>query len=56
MGFEEGLFTGMILIDLQKAFGTIDIQILINKMKYLGFFKKVELLGLNRISVNENLK
>ena len=40
-GFEKGLFTGMILIELQKAFGTIDHPILIKKMKYLGFSKKV---------------
>ena len=38
-GFEKGLFTGMILIDLQKAFGTIYHQILVKKMKYLGFSK-----------------
>ena len=38
-GFEKGRFTGMILIDLQKAFGTIDHQILVKKMKYLGFSK-----------------
>ena len=36
-GFEKGLLTGMILIDLQKAFDTIDHQILLKKMKYLGF-------------------
>ena len=36
-GFEEGKFTGMILIDLQKAFDTIDHEILLLKMKYLGF-------------------
>ena len=38
-GFENGLFTGMILIDLQKALDTIDHQILLKKMKYLGFSK-----------------
>ena len=27
----------MVLIDLQKAFDTIDHQILLKKMKYLGF-------------------
>ena len=32
--FEKGLFTGMVLIDLQKAFDTIDHQILLKKMKY----------------------
>ena len=29
----------MVLIDLQKAFDTIDHQILLKKMKYLGFSK-----------------
>ena len=38
-GLEKGLFTGMVLIDLQKAFDTIDHQILLKKMKYLGFSK-----------------
>ena len=39
--FEKSLLTGMILIDLQKAFDTIGHQILIKKMKYLGFPKNL---------------
>ena len=39
--FEKGRFTGIILIDLQKAFDITDHQILIKKMKYLGFSKNV---------------
>ena len=36
-GFENGMFTGMILIDLQKAFDTIDHEIFLDKMVCLGF-------------------
>ena len=36
-GFEKGSFTGMILIDLQKAFDTINHSILSEKMSCLGF-------------------
>ena len=36
-GFDKGLFTGMVLIDLQKAFDTIDHHIFLKKIKCLGF-------------------
>ena len=39
-GFGKGLFTGMILIDLQKKiFDTIGHQTLLKKLKNLGFSK-----------------
>ena len=37
--FEKYFLSEMILIDLRKAFGTTDPQILIKKMKYIGFSK-----------------
>ena len=36
-GFDEGLLTEMILIDLQKAFDTINHDILFKKRKAMGF-------------------
>ena len=39
-GFESRKSTGMILIDLQKAFDTLDLDILLDKMNYLGFTSK----------------
>ena len=40
-GFDSGMFTGLILIYLQKAFDTIDHEVLLKKMKVLGFSDKV---------------
>ena len=36
-GFDNGLFTGMVLIDLQKALDTIDHNIHLEKLKAIGF-------------------
>ena len=41
IGFDEGLLTGMILIDLQKAFDIIDHEILLQKLKAITFSKGV---------------
>ena len=39
-GFDQRLYTGMILIDLQKAFDTINHLLLLEKMAFLGFSEK----------------
>ena len=36
-GFDNGLFTVMILIYLKKAFDTIDHDIMLEKLKAIGF-------------------
>ena len=40
-GFESGKYTGLILIDVQKAFDTMDHEILLKKMGSIGFSEKV---------------
>ena len=39
-GFDSGLLTGMVLIDLQKAFDTIDHEVLFKKLFYMRFSPK----------------
>ena len=39
-GFDEGLLTGMILIDLQKAFDKINHKVLLQKLKGIIFSKQ----------------
>ena len=38
-GFDKGLMTGIILIDLQKAFDTTDYYVLFQKLYAIGFSK-----------------
>ena len=36
-GMDKQMHTGIILVDLQKAFDTLDHRVLLEKMKYFGF-------------------
>ena len=40
-GMDKRFHTGMILVDLQKAFGTLDLTILLQKMECIGFNESV---------------
>ena len=44
-GFDEGLITGMMLIDLRKAFDTINHEVLLQKLKATRFNKVFSSLG-----------
>ena len=39
-GIEYGLHVGVVSIELQKAFNTVNHDILIKKMESIGFFKE----------------
>ena len=40
-GMDKGFHTGMILVDLQKAFDTLDHTVLLQKMECIGFKESV---------------
>ena len=40
-GMDKGFHTGMILVNLQKASGTLDHTVLLQKMEYIGFKESV---------------
>ena len=53
-GFDDDLVTGMILIDLQKAFDMINHDILLKKLSIIGFLITL-LNGFNSIYQIVNL-
>jgi len=58
-GIDKGFTTGMILIDLQKAFDTIDHNIFLMKLECMGFDKSMILWFksyLNNITFRVNIE
>ena len=43
-GFDESLQTGMILVDLQKAFDTINHKIMLQKREAIGFYTNISVV------------
>ena len=54
-GMDKGFHTGMILVELQKAFDTLDLYtlVLLQKIECIGF-KEQSLNGFSRISQTES--
>ena len=50
-GFDKGLMAGMILLDLQKAFDTIDHDILLKKLSAIGWLKSYRANRLFRVDL-----
>ena len=53
IGMDKQMHTGMKLVDLQKAFDTLDDGVLLKKMKYFGFWA-LELNDLSPIFQTES--
>ena len=47
MVYWYGKHTGMIFIDRQKAFDTLDNKILLDKIKYIGLSDKTIITGIS---------
>ena len=52
-GMDKEFHTEMILVDLQKAFDTLDHTVLLQKMEYIGF-KKSFIIMVSIISLTED--
>ena len=52
-GFESGIYNGMILIDLQKAFATVNHNILLKKIELVRFSEETKKWFSSYLSVRE---